>query len=250
MGEVKEPLSHRLMRTLLCDWLRQDGRAGRWVIQHYTVVRRAVFVTTLAVYPLFCIVSWARVWSRRLLGLKPSVLWAPTPILTIAESSKVLRRCGYKSTTLVFTTYHITSDFDLNLQRVIHNPAVAFWIPNLLFLWSLLRFDIFHFFFDGGLWSGMKIIPEAKWLELPLLRLAGKRIIASAYGGDVRVKSLCERRGEYNLCAECPEPEKYCICDESAAAINTKYYRDWCNELLAMGDMGEYVEGSRMSTLR
>ena len=39
---------------------------------------------------------------------------------------------------------------------------------------------------------------------------------------------------------------KHCICDAANGAINTKYYRDWCNVLLAMGDMYDYVPGSRM----
>ncbi len=246
MARIKEPPLHRFARKVLCEWLRQDGPAGRWLLRRSVTVRKVAFWLTVAVYPAFCLLSWLRLGVRRLLGLKPTVLWAPTPILTIAESSEVLRRRGYKSTTLVFTTYYITSRFDLNLKSLIYNEAVGFWVPNPLFLWSLLRFDVYHFFFDGGLWSGMKIVPEAKWLELPLLRLAGKRIIASAYGSDVRVKALAERRVNYNLCKECPEPGKYCICVEASAAANAKYYRDWCNELLAMGDMNEYVEGSRL----
>jgi hypothetical protein len=142
--------------------------------------------------------------------------------------------------------YYITSNFDLNLQPLIYNPAVVYWLPNALFLWALINFDIFHFFYDGGLWSGMKIVPRAKWLELPLLRLAGKRIIASAYGADVRVRVLNELWQPYNLCQECPEPGKHCICDAVSGVTNSKYYRDWCNVILAMGDMHDYVFDSRM----
>jgi hypothetical protein len=124
------------------------------------------------------------------------------------------------------------------------NPAVYYWLPNLLHLWSLLRFDVFHVFFDGGLWSGLNAVPQARWLELPLLRLAGKRVIASAYGGDVRVRSLNRRWQPHNICEECPAPGVYCICTDDALK-RAKYHGDWCNAMLAMGDMHEFVPGSR-----
>jgi len=209
------------------------------------------FWITLALYPFFCAYSWSRIIFREMLKLKPAILWAPTPILTIQESSKLLRKLGYPSTTLVYTTYKISSEFDINLKSLINNPIIGPWLPNALFLWALLKFDIFHFFYDGGLWSssGMKVVPAAKWLELPLLRLAGKRIIASAYGGDVRTRAANEKwypDQKVDCCMECPEPGKYDICDDATGNINTMYYRDWCNVLLAMGDMHDYVFDSRM----
>jgi hypothetical protein len=91
----------------------------------------------------------------------------------------------------------------------------------------------------------MKIVRPAKWLELPLLRLAGKRVIASAYGADVRMRHLNEMWQPYNICRECPEPGKYCICTADGL-INAKYHRDWCNVLLAMGDMHDFIGESRL----
>jgi hypothetical protein len=225
-------------------WLDADNRLTRLLIRRSGVIRRAAFATTLVAYPAFCGLSWAGTLARRALGKKPRIVWGPTPILTIAESSELLRRLGYPSTTVVFTTYHIRSDFDVNLKRAVLNPAVGYWLPNLLHLWSLLRFDVFHFFFDGGLWSGMNIIPSARWLELPLLRLAGKRVIASAYGADVRVRHLNEMWQPFNICQECPAPGVYCVCGTHGLE-RAKYYRDWCNAVLAMGDMHDFVFDSR-----
>ena len=209
-----------------------------------TLIGEISFCIVVAVYPLFCLLSWLRFLVLKTLKLKPAVLWAPTPILTISESSALLRRLGYPSTTLVYTTYHVTDHFDINVSRLINNRYVGLWLPNFLFLWALLKFDIFHLFYGGGLWSGMGIVPHARRLELPLLRLAGKRIIASAYGGDVRVRELTEQWRPYNICQECPDPGRYCICDSTRAEANASYYRAWCNALLAMGDMHEYVPGS------
>jgi glycosyltransferase involved in cell wall biosynthesis len=214
-------------------------------LRHITFLKRITFIGVLLLYPIFCLLSWIRIILRKLFFLRPAILWSPTPILTIAESSAILRRLGYPSKTLVYTVYYITDKFDYNLSSLIQNPGISWWLPHYLFLWSLVKFDIFHFFYDGGLWSGMRIIPEAKWLELPLLRLAGKRIIASAYGADVRTKSLNEMWQPYNICYECPEPGMYCICDGSAGLSNSRYYRYWCNAILAMGDMHDFVFKSR-----
>jgi hypothetical protein len=226
-------------------WLEGDNRLTRQLIGRTGVVNRVAFGATIAAYPAFCLLSWAGTLTRRALGLKPRVVWGPTPILTISESSELLHRLGYPSTTVVFTTYHIRTDFDVNLQRAMRNPAVYYWLPNLLHLWSLLRFDVFHVFYDGGLWSGMNAVPRARWLELPFLRLAGKRVIASAYGSDVRVRQLNEHWQPYNICRECPEPGRYCVCGPHGLT-RAKYHRDWCNAILAMGDMHEFVPGSRM----
>ncbi len=238
-------LFRRLAKLIYRTILEQETIVHRLLVRRMMFLKRVVFLSTVLVFPTFLMFSWIRLGVRLLFGLKPTVLWAPTPILTIVDSSEVLRRQGYSSTTLVFTSYFITDRFDINLKSLIQNPAVGYWLPNVLFLWSLLKFDIYHFFYDGGLWSGMKIVPEAKWLELPFLRLAGKRIIASAYGADVRTKFENERWQPVNICQECPEPGKFCVCNVGTGTLNIKYYRDWCNVLLATGDMHDFVFGSR-----
>ena len=222
------------------------GTVGhRFFVRRRAQIRRLLFALTLAVFPLFCVLSWMRIGWRKLLRLKPAVIWGPTPIINIVDSSEILKRLGYRSRTLVYSTYFITDRFDYNLKPLIQNPAVGYWLPNLVFLWSLLKFDVFHFFYDGGLWSGMKIVPKARWLELPLLRLAGKRIVAMAFGADVRVREWNEHWLPVNACQECPEPGRHCVCDARSAAASTRYYRDWCHALIAMGDMHDYVFQSR-----
>ena len=235
----------RLLQWLARGPLRPGSLPGLLVAGSARWLRRPAFWATLVAWPAFALLSWLRLGLLKASGRRPAVLWAPTPILTIAESSALLRRLGYRSRTLVYAAYHTAARFDHDLSGAIANPAVGWWLPNALFLWSLLRFDIYHFFHDGGLWSGMKIVPEARWLELPLLRLAGKRVVASAYGGDVRVRSLSEMWQPYNLCQECPEPGKYCVCDTAAGSDSAKYHRDWCQAVLALGIAHDNLIGSR-----
>ncbi len=231
----------------LINWstnsFKKDSVLYRLSIREAYRCKKFSFILVLVLYPILCLISWIRIIFKKLFFLKPSIIWAPTPILNIVESSKLLNKLGYKSKTLVYTTYFITDAFDYNLKPVLENPAMSQWIPSLLFIWSFLKFDIYHFYYDGGLWYGMGINPKAKWIEFILLRLAGKRIIASAYGADVRTKRRNEMWQPWNLCNECPDGRQ-CVCDDNLGAKRAKYYREWCNELLAMGDMHDYIFGS------
>ena len=224
--------------------LKAGTRGHAFLSAQHARIQRLSILIVLLLFPVFCLWSWCRLCLRRLLGRKPSVLWGPTPIINIAGQSELLRKAGYESRTLVFNTYFITSRFDWNLKTVLENRAMNSWFTGAVFLWSLLRFDTYQFFYDGGIWSGMKMVKPAYWWELPMLRLAGKRIVASAYGADVRTRARDEQWQPWNICRECPDPLKNCICDDRAGALNAKQYRDWSDVLLAMGDMHDYVFGS------
>lgn len=223
----------------------KESKLSTIFIKRASLLKSFFFVTTILTFPFFLTISWLRILFKKFFRIKPSVIWCPTPILNIIESSKLLNTLGFKNKTLVFTVYHITNEFDYNLQKVNANPAMSWWYPHILFMWSLCCFDIYHFYYDSGLWSGMKILPKARWLELILLRVAGKRIIASAYGGDVRTKRRNNMWLPWNLCVECPEVGRHCLCDDTQGAKISKYYRQWCNEILAMGDMHDYIYGSK-----
>lgn len=251
-AQCKSRFPHIYSRATKPYWLMRRAFSRRiyafitWFITWFITNRNfLLFSCTLVVYPLFALISWVRIIYKKVFHLKPSVVWGPTPILNIRDNSLVLKRLGYKSTTVVYTTYYITRDFDIVLEKYFYNPKMTEFVPPLTFLWSLLHFDIFHFFYDGGFWSGMKICPYAKWLEIPLLRLAGKRVIAMAYGADVRTRERNES-WTVNICQECPEPTRHCICDDDSAAKNIRHYRYWANACIAMGDMHDYVDGSQI----
>jgi hypothetical protein len=208
----------------------------------YQVARQFLCATWLIIvgYPFCFILSWLRIGIKKLLGMKPSVVWGPLPILSIIESSKLLNSLGYTSKTVVYCTYYITKDFDYDLSPHFKNLTAATLKVQVIFLWTLCRFDIFHHFYDGGFWSAMKMVPQAKWLELPLMRLAGKRVVVSAYGADVRLKEANEKWQPWNICRECPEPGRHCICTNDKKAW-LDHWVAWSNKALAMGDMGDFV---------
>ena len=117
---------------------------------------------------------------------RPRLVWGPMPIISIKYWSASLRSRGYESRTCVTGHYAINerSDFDRYYDEflprgIVFDPLRAY----LVFLWVLRTADVYLSFFDGGFLQGTAL----RWWELPLLRLAGKGIIVSPYGGDVAV---------------------------------------------------------------
>jgi hypothetical protein len=97
-----------------------------------------------------------------------------------------MRARGYESRTCVHSFYSINerADFDTHVDEflprgIVFEPLRAY----MVFLWVLLTADVYLSYFDGGFLAETPL----RRLELPLLRLAGKRIIVSPYGSDIAV---------------------------------------------------------------
>lgn len=171
---------------------------------------------------------------------KPRILWGATPIINIRYGSLAARLYGYESNTLVYDVYPINqpSDFDYVLARRFQFTNLPF--PALLylvmlyatFLWASLRYDIFHYYFDGGLLRNF----NGHWLELPLLHLAGKKIIAIPYGGDARLESQTKKY-KYNFCMDCTPDSK--TCDEKKIQRNVDYFCQHADLVLGCADIVE-----------
>jgi len=181
-------------------------------------------------------------------------LWGTTPILTLPLLARCDRLLGLRSQSLVFVTYYITSAFDINLQWVDNltlSPKIRGKYPwaygaarRLVFFWALLRYDVFHYYYDRGVMESpyrIGINPE----ELALLRRAGKRLYTYAYGADVRTRETVLALGGHNICKACPEPMKFCICSEEAGRINMENIKKFATQMIATGDMRMHVPGFR-----
>src|SRR2546427_8539719 len=184
------------------------------------VMHGAKAVGELLLLPLFLILVFGvclpwlalqRLWGRR--RTKPKIIWGPTPIINISTNAAADRLHGYQSDTLVYRPYYVTSEFTYNLERWWRYKPLALVIPGAVFLWAVLRYDIFQFYFDGGFLNRT----VGKRLEMPRLKLLGKKIIVSAYGGDVRVQRITKALGPYNCCTDCTQQMVACICDEDLA---------------------------------
>lgn len=146
-------------------------------------------LVAIAMLPLLTVAALAaRVdsASRRRRGARARLIWGPVPILAIRYWSLATRARGYESRTCVhsFFSIHERADFDVHFDEflpwgILFDPLRAY----MVFLWVLRGADVYLSYFDGGFLANTPL----RQLELPLLRLAGKRIIVSPYGSDIAV---------------------------------------------------------------
>jgi glycosyltransferase involved in cell wall biosynthesis len=97
-----------------------------------------------------------------------------------------MRHRGYESMTCVWglSVIHERGDWDHYVDEFTGDGVLSARVPEYLcFVWALRRGDVFLRFLEGGFLRQTPL----RWLEAPLLRLAGKKLIVSPYGGDIAV---------------------------------------------------------------
>lgn len=205
-------------------------------------MRRAVRAAGDAVAGAAAVVVWLvlvvpysllRRRRARLRGAKPAILWGPVPIVNIVYSAAADRLYGFRSETVVFDVFRINvrERFDHAFDRLRRIPVFGRLVPYGVFVWSGLRFDVYGFFFDGGLLGSTPF-----WkLELPLLRLAGKAIVVYPYGSDARLASTTRAIGRWNAYSDIPEGAE--DRDEHDVREHLSVFGRWANVVLGCGDL-------------
>ncbi|MGY4472596.1 glycosyltransferase [Bradyrhizobium sp. USDA 3364] len=179
----------------------------------------------------------------RLRNGRPGTLWGVTPILTLELKAMADRVLGFRSTSLVYVTYVITSRFDLNLHRpyvLALRCGLGPAFQRVVLAWALIRYDVFHFFADRGLLDSVDRL-QINLEELAALRQAGKRVYIYAYGADVRTKRATLALGKWNFCVDCTEAPKYCICHDAEAQRYISELAKNVTALVSLGDMLTYM---------
>lgn len=197
---------------------------------------------------LYCKVCKIETMRRMTLG-RARTFWGTTPILTLPLLARSDRVLGFKSYSVVFNTYYVTNSFDVNLEKyekIAFNLSEKYfsrsvlWFRKLVFFYYLLRFDVFHYFYDRGVLIGPGRFGIAV-SELELLKRCGKRVYTYAYGADVRTRDDTHQLGEPNLCMECPKPGQLCICSKDELQSSLERLDGVATAKIAMGDMVAYV---------
>lgn len=118
---------------------------------------------------------------------KPRLLWGALPIKTLSYTSAAMRKLGYVSDVWTIELYPIVGakDFHRICDSGLNGRSLAGYVANTMlvffaFAQALVRYDIFHYFFDGGLLQRTAL---RRW-EYALLKLAGKRLVLLPYGSD------------------------------------------------------------------
>jgi glycosyltransferase involved in cell wall biosynthesis len=139
---------------------------------------------------------------RRRQRARPRLIYGPLPITSIKYMSLAMRQAGYDTLTLVDERYviHGPDDFDADaatygrsstLRRIVRTVLGQYAVLG----WLIGRYDVFHYFFDGGFLRRTPL----RFAELQLLHLAGKSTVVMPYGSDVaiptRIRSFDWRHG-------------------------------------------------------
>lgn len=196
----------------------------------------------LACLPLIWILR--RLLRQSLVSANRS-LWTGAPIVTLALKCKAEKSLGFRSFTVVATTYHTTSQFDFVLDqgRFRGKWAVLPW-RYLAFLGACLCVRQVHAYFDGGLLPSLTVRTFSR-LELLAYRFLSIRCFVWTYGGDVRDQQATLQLGEPNCCTDCRSVGIACICFAGKNRTNISRVVRAATQTFAMGDMIEYVPGSR-----
>lgn len=199
-------------------------------------VHAALATVTVTAYVIVVVpTARARAFIRRRHGRAPAILWGPTPVVNVQYAVRADRLYGYKSESLVYRVYGIdnSADFDHVLERWTSKPLVGRVVPYLAALWAGLKFDIFGCFFDGAL-----LAETPFWrVELPLLRLAGKRIVVYPYGGDARLASRTREIRPWNAFTDVPLGAE--DRDERDVHARLEAFGRWADTILGNNDLVE-----------
>ncbi len=206
-------------------------KAALRALWHLAPALTAIVLYALVVTP----VSRISILWRRGRGRRPRIVRGPVPIVSIHYASRADRLRGYRSDTIVYRTYRINDAglYDRDLSKSTRVRFLGQLVPYAAFLAAGLRYDIFSFFFDGGL-----IGETPFWrVELPLLRLAGKRVVAYPYGADARLPSRTRAIPGWNAYSDIPPGAE--DTDETAVRAKLDAFGRHAHAILGCADLVE-----------
>jgi glycosyltransferase involved in cell wall biosynthesis len=114
-----------------------------------------------------------------------------------------------------------------------------YFVQIFLFLWAVWRNDLIITCFLGRLLDRTIFL---RWFELPLLRMAGKKMILNTYGADVMTPRLTLRgRYKYSIMEGYLKDQKYSSLDEGTIKKNRDYCQAWADCIISAIDHVEYL---------
>jgi glycosyltransferase involved in cell wall biosynthesis len=151
----------------------------------YWLTDRAIAGGAFLLFVLLGLVERVRGASRRMRGRRPRLLWGPSAIVIIKYWSEAMRAVGYESRTCIDVDSAITGreDWDVCQDDFLGGRFSERLRRYAMFAWAIRQADVFLIYFNGGYLRGTSL----EWQEFRLLRLAGKRLVVSPFGGDIAV---------------------------------------------------------------
>jgi hypothetical protein len=191
----------------------------------------------------------AALTAKRMAKGRIRSIWGVTPILTLPLKARCDEMLGIKSETMVWTTYVVTKSFTWNLKMFVAiclktDTALLFPLGRFVLGIALLRYDVFHFFNDRALsWPMRRFGIEPP--ELEIYARASKPSYVFVYGADIRTRQRTLDLGKWNFCRDCPEPTRFCVCDDIVGSEHMAKTVERATAVVALGDMIAYAPQAR-----
>lgn len=192
--------------------------------------------------------------QKRLRSGKIRTVWGVTPIVNLRSGVAADRMIGSEAESLVFNQFYITADFDVVLSAVqdrivAERSGDTYLFRWLVLIWALKRYDVFHLFNDRGIVEPAGGYGSPRFgisvQEMEIYRRAGKLLFTYAYGADHRLRNKTLSLGKWTFCTECPEPGKFCVCDDVGGEKMLATIRSYATAMIAHGLSMEIIPGAR-----
>ncbi|MGC9114375.1 MAG: hypothetical protein ACP5IG_04845 [Candidatus Micrarchaeia archaeon] len=174
-------------------------------------------------------------YCRKKAGLRPRLVWGPIPLITNKYLSRAMHLKGYDSESVTWGLYSITekSDFDVVFSKnKFEEWLFAYFLCYFVFLYALLKYDIFNYTFDGGFLRNTPLI----FLETHLLHIASKKLVVMGYGGDVVMPSKSKGPKDYEK-----RWRYHYDVDEKKIASRVNHFCSYADYIIVCGDMVDFV---------
>lgn len=177
-------------------------------------------------------------------SFKKLSIWTGVPIFNLINKSKVEHKLGFRSISIVRTSYYIGNEFDFVLDQIsFKNKFLSVLIEYISFFIICLTAKQVHAYFDGGILRQVKR-GYFNPLELFAYKLLKIKLFVWTYGSDVRTQKVTHKLGEPNCCTDCIQVGKACVCIDDIGVNNFKKVSSVATQIFSMGDMIEYTPKS------
>lgn len=155
----------------------------KWFVFFLGIIVEVLFIPLAASVAIF----------SRLKNKSIDVGIGPLPLINNVNHKKVIKNCGFTSETFVTHVWHVTSEFDIRLDKSHFSniPFISSLLPYVKgFFLILFRYRALVIYNNGG---PLSMFPSVfLWkLEPFFLRLAKIKTIVLAYGSDVQNMHVC-----------------------------------------------------------
>lgn len=201
------------------------------------------------------LVSTRRLRHWRIRTGRVRTVWGVTPIASLKYLVQGDRNIGARSESLVFTQYYTTSEFDINLSEIQdyilrERNSLFYAFRMYVHAWSLINYDVFHLYNDRGLVEPAGGYGSDRFgialIEMQDYASAGKALFTYAYGADFRLRQKTLAGGKWNMCMDCPEPGKFCLCDDEGGQKTLSTISENATRMIGIGLSMDFLPGARL----